>query len=160
KVAIANCLESNVKLVINHGQSHSKASQLNAAVELLRPDLTVLSMISVFDADSLPDQRMVSVLHHWRRETGDYDRTGGLQQAPFQPITWRGSPLVILAQGRAIHSLVYHYCYEQPTYRATCRLWPLIMSVHLTGHGEHLPFRALEAAGGFREPSCDSSLGF
>jgi cellulose synthase/poly-beta-1,6-N-acetylglucosamine synthase-like glycosyltransferase len=160
KAAIANCLESNVKLVINHAQSHSKASQLNAAIELLRPELTGLSMISVFDADSLPDRRMVNVLRQWRRQAGDYDRTGALQQPPFYPIASRGSPLMAIAQGRAIHSLVYHYCYEQPAYRATCRSWPLVMSVHLTGHGEHLPFRALEAAGGFREPSCDSSLGF
>jgi len=62
KEAIARRTESNIGLVVNRTYSHSKASQLNAAIEFLLPKLTAFCVISVFDAHSLPDRRIVHVI--------------------------------------------------------------------------------------------------
>ena len=158
--AMAAAQSPRVKLVTNHSNSHSKAAQLNAALSEAGPELCENSLVSVYDCDSVPDRRILTYLREWRSGALSEPCSGAVQQAPFYPLNQVCTPFELIAQARAIHSLVYHYCYEHPAYLATQSRAGFGMSIHLTGHGEHILFSALKSAGGFREPSCNSSLGF
>jgi cellulose synthase/poly-beta-1,6-N-acetylglucosamine synthase-like glycosyltransferase len=157
---VASRESCRIRMVVNRTTSHSKAAQLVAGLKEAEPTLTPHSIISVYDADSIADARILPVLNRWWEDTHRKPFCGALQQAPFYPIYPVRNALQAIAQARAIHSLVYHYCYEQPAYRASQSSGSFRMSVHLTGHGEHILYGALQRVGGFRQPSCDSSLGF
>jgi cellulose synthase/poly-beta-1,6-N-acetylglucosamine synthase-like glycosyltransferase len=146
-----------VVLVTNNERSISKASQINAALRQI--DMQHIDLISIYDADSLirgDVYDLISAMGHAQSAR----RIGAYQQAPFYPVIPGRFGSIPLAYGRAVYSLTYHYCYERPHYSRTGKRWALGMSTHLTGHGEHIVPLALKHAGGFQEPSCDSSLGF
>lgn len=144
--------------VINHGQSHSKASQLNAAIDAIGR-VGGSDIISVYDADSVPDPRAHEFIQRYAAKA-DLGVVGAFQQSPFYPLSQDLAFIARVGHARAIHSLSYHLCHELPNYLSSVDGNLLRMSVHLTGHGEHITASGLNETGGFLEPSCDSSLGF
>lgn len=145
----------------NNSKSTLKADQLNYALDWFASELTDDHFISVYDVDSIPDSRAFQYIVDYL-EINDLDGAPliAFQQSPFYPLKRQRSFLPNVAISRNIHSLNYHYTAELTAYRKSETRNPWRMSIHLTGHGEHISLRALRAAGGFRPPSCDSSLGF
>jgi hypothetical protein len=116
-------------------------------------------ILSIYDIDSIPRRRALEVIEGLLREESSKS-IGAFQQTPFYPIEFHSNIFHRIAKARAIYSLHYHLAHEVPAYEATGDSATVDMAVHLTGHGEHIPYGNLASIGGFREPSCDSSLGF
>jgi hypothetical protein len=142
-------------------ESSLKSELLNFALSRIEPELDDDDFLSVYDCDSLPALRAFYYIDFYQSNcTINTQKNVVFQQSPFYPIIQIQNLFSMIAQSRAIHSLNYHYTAELTSYFKSERFNPIRMSIHLTGHGEHIKFSALKEAGGFCPPSCDSSLGF
>lgn len=138
----------------------TKAEQITFALRKLPIDLTEC-IVSIYDADSIPDRRQVA----WLRQNFEallkaFPHGFVVQQPPFYPHVLGRSLGSRLALARNVHSLNYHYTAELTTFRRSLRSNFFRMAIHLLGHGEHLHPLVLRAANGFKPPYGDSRLGF
>ena len=144
-----------ISLMINDEDEFSKAGQLTYVLK--HTELDRYQYISIYDCDSLPDIRAMEYIDALSHS----DKTHHVfQQIPFYPDVFGDNILEKIALARNIHSLNYSYSCEMVTFGKSTRQNPLRMSIHLLGHGEHMPYRTIELGGGFNPPFCDSALGF
>lgn len=153
--------------VINTAADFSKACQLRAGLEYVKSKLigaVPLSsvFVGVYDADSDIDGRATFIV-----QNGCLAPDGDMvyQQVPLYPINHNASSVLsTVAQSRALYSIGYCLAHELPVYWDTVQRAKekrqFRRGAHLIGHGYFIRIDVLEALGGFKNPSCDSSLGF
>jgi hypothetical protein len=147
--------------LVNREESFLKSSQLNFGLKYFENQIKDADFISVYDCDSIPDSRVFKFISKYLVFANiSQEQMIAFQQSPYYPLKNHQFSLETIAKYRNIHSLNYHYTAELTSYFRSESFNPIRMSVHLTGHGQHIRFSALKEAGGFIPPSCDSSLGF
>lgn len=138
-----------------HGKYALLSSGLCSYQDTLRPD----DYVGVFDADSRPDPVALDFI---KRTDSPAE---AFQTVPlYLPDPLRGTLLESIAQAKFLLNFHYFLCREAPFYLASGsamhREGRLLFCMHLLGHGQFIRLESLIESGGFRPPSCDSTLGF
>ena len=145
--------------VVNLSSSRRKYAQLQAGIARWGVRLTRRDFVAVYDADSVPDGMIIEFIQRYRGKARVF------QQPNLYPLTWEClSVLGRLAQARALLNLHYMLDRELSAYFSSegqhGSKKGISHATHLTGHGEFIRLDCLCEAGGFRFPSCDTTLGY